>query len=527
MRSETLKFQYGKFFLENVSSEKLRAKLSRDAYWTKIGHDFFTTTSLKAAAAFRSVSDSRTEKIFKRAFQEHYGPDKLPPLTRFRNFLDPHQIDGVTWVLGRKRSYLAHAPGAGKTAQAIIAACLAHGPGQTLFIVPPSLTLNWEREILKFTRWMNVWPSVGIVRTSREQDQLRVAWGADFVIVPDSMMLKPWVYGRLMGTRWKFIAVDEASRFKECDTARSLAFYGGSDYGREFPGIFKDARHVVFLDGSPMPNRPIELWAPTYALHPEAIDCMSRDDFGYRYCGATPNEYGQWEYKYSSHEDELKQKLQKDFMHVVTEGELSHPERRRSMMFMDEDVRSTEQKSWEKRNLSGISFSDIDEDMSNGKLAAFRRLLGVKKVPWVSHYVQNRMWSGKNESILLFAWHRDVIDGLESMLIHEKPGVIKGGVPASTRDRLFQEFQAGKRKLLILQIAAAGRGINLQRADRAVFAEWSWSDEQNKQCEKRTSRRGNSKLFVRCDYIVCPGSMDEPILSSVFTKQKRVKEVIG
>ena len=75
--------------------------------------------------------------------------------------------------------------------------------------------------------------------------------------------------------------------------------------------------------------------------------------------------------------------------------------------------------------------------------------------------------------------------------------------------------------------ALTARGYNLQRADRCIFAEWSWSNETNLQAEKRASRKGSTKEFVRCEYLVCPGSMDEVQLGSCFTKEKRVKRVIG
>jgi hypothetical protein len=67
----------------------------------------------------------------------------------------------------------------------------------------------------------------------------------------------------------------------------------------------------------------------------------------------------------------------------------------------------------------------------------------------------------------------------------------------------------------------------LQAADRVIFGEFSWTDETNKQAEKRASRRGSTKSVVRCDYIVAPGTLDEPVLTSVFRKAANVKRVIG
>jgi SNF2 family DNA or RNA helicase len=507
------------FLFADVSRSDIREKLRSDPYWDDIGNDAFATKNLGAAKLYRQYGSPSVEKFFRRTFQEKYILVDWPWISTEQGF-DPHQIDGVNWVLSRKRSYLAHAPGSGKTCEAISAAILSEGPGPVLFIVPPQLTVNWEREIHKFAAWFNVWPAIGIIPTSEGKDS--APWRADFIICPDSMLTKDWVYEQLRARKWKFIAVDEASRFKEQTAERSVAFYGGSTGKVHWPGIFRDARHVVFLDGSPMPNRPIELWAPTYALHPEAIDCLDYDDFGYRYCGGGPNERGVWEYKYSRNEAELKEKLQKDFMHVVTEDQISSPERLRSMLFMDSDVRSMEQKTWERRHLSDIRFADLDEKSSKGDLARFRKELGLRKVPWVVRYVKQRL--EQNESILLFAWHREVCEALGEAL--DCP-VIYGGTNPQHREEFFQKFQKGDKRPLVMNIAAGGRGHNLQRADRAVFAEFSWSDEMNRQCEHRGARRGNRAEFFRSDYIVCPRSMDEPVLQSVFTKQRRVKAVIG
>lgn len=483
-------------------------------------------TDFKAAARFRRIADKRALRILDRAFVKHFPVPSAPlPL-----FLDPHQKEGVLWVLTRSRSYLAHAPGAGKTCEAITAAVLAgkdgHG-GNVVFIVPPSLTLNWARETARFYALLNgpkAWPSISIIPESNRQEF--AGWGAEFVIVPDSMLTRPWVLENLVKTRKRLIAVDEASRFKEPGSQRTIALFGGIlKDGTRSPGLVHGARHSVLLDGSPMPNRPMELWAPTYAMSPESIDFMSREDFGFRYCGAKINRFGRWEFKHESRPDELREKLQASFMHVVPESELSHPERKRAMLFMSCDPRSPEHKGWERRNLTKINFSDVSEDMNQGDMARFRAELGMRKVPWTVEYVKERLQKG--EAVLVFAWHREVCFELEHRLRQFKPGLVIGGTDPIERENSFRRFQTGASNLIILNIAAGGRGHNLQRADRVVFCEFSWTDELNKQCEKRASRRGNEKAYTRCDYVVAPNSMDEPVLNAVFKKAERVKRIIG
>ena len=513
-----LTFEAGYFILH---LEKF-CTLSNVAYWEKIDPRTYRTNSIKAANKFRARADEKAQRIFEKVFVKFYPEPDLSSLT----FLDPHQIDGVRHILTRSRSYLAHAPGAGKTLQAIAAAALTEGSDRVLFIVPPTLTVNWAREIDRFAPMLPfgldlTYTTIGV---SAKRDE--VDWSKSVTICPDSMLTKPWVLERLTRMRFKLIAVDEASRFKEATAQRSVALFGGKAGSVRSPGLIYRARHVVLMDGSPMPNRPMELWAPVFAMAPETIDFMEQMDFGLRYCGATVNDWGAFEFKYSSNENELKERLQKSFMHVVGEEKLNHPERRRSILFMNEDVRTIEHKAWDARNLNGLDVGALDDDVKDEELSRWRRELGVRKVPWAVKYIRERL-KEKNESLLVFAWHREVCEELAHHLKEFYPGLVMGGTLAEAREAYFREFQAGSRKLIIGNIQAMGRGHNLQKADRAVFVEFSWCNETNVQAEKRASRRGSEKEFVRCEYICAPGSVDEIVLNAVFNKDKMVTKIIG
>lgn len=482
----------------------------------------------KDANHFYGFADPKARKILDRAFVKRYDrfSESLP------SFLDSHQDCGVHWILSRSRSYLAHPPGAGKTCEAIVASFLTDGDGQTLFIVPPQLTVNWEREIVKFAGLLKRGTSSAPHILSRDTihdtaDKDSVNWLADFIIIPDSMLTRDWVLQKLTKIKKKFVAVDEASRFKEASSQRTIALFGGTlKDGTKSQGLVYDCQHAVLMDGSPRPNRNMELWAPTYAMSPESIDFMSQQEFGFKYCGAKINSYGRWEFKHSTNEEELGKRLQKDFMHVVPESALKHPERKRSILFMNEDPRSPEMKAWEKKHLATLNLSDLDEDMNQGDLARHRQELGLSKVNWVSQYVVERLRE-KNESILLFAWHREVCAQLEARLRKFNPLMVIGGTSEKVREKAFDSFQRGKTKLLVLNIAAGGRGHNLQRADRVIFAEYSWCGENNTQAEKRASRKGSTKEVVRCGYVVIPNSLDEIVLNGVFRKDASNRKVMG
>lgn len=491
----------------------------------------YVTKSYQAAAKVKHLADEKAQKILDRVLQKRY----LAPSRPLPDFLDAHQKEGVNWILTRSRSYLAHAPGAGKTVEAIVASVLAgkSNTEQTIVIVPPDLTENWAREIVRFLTLMkepNAKFSFAIV--PRTQRQSRMDWTKPYIIVPDSMLTRPWVERALKEITdiftLKMLIVDEGSRFKEPLSRRSIVLFGGKTGQVTHTGLFRKARHAVLMDGSPMPNRAIELWAPTFAFCPEAIDFMSELQFGFKYCEGRQDDMGRWYFPGTKLNGDLKKKLTENFMHIVTEEELDHSERHRAMLYMSRGVRSYELQKWEAKNLSQIDWSDIDEDISTkGDIARFRRMLGIQKAPWVAEYVKRRL-ENKKESIIVYAWHREVCESIAKRLAAFKPALIIGGVPNSYREKAFKSFQSGETQVIVANIAAMARGHNLQRADRIIFGEFSWTDELNRQCEKRASRRGRDKnLPVMCDYIVAPDSMDEVVLKSVFNKARAVKSVIG
>ncbi len=488
--------------------------------------------TLKEAADLRGLSDSTAKKIFAMVLN-HRVPlttPRLPP------FLDAHQRAGVEWVLTRTRSYLAHPPGAGKTAQAIVSGVLACPPeGQVLFIVPPTLTVNWEREIHKFTGLLGLdgFPSISIVPPAR--DLHRMGWNADWVICSDAMLLNPIVLMHLLSRKWKLLAVDEASRFKEAGSLRTIALFGGSKTtgrGRKkrtfkSPGLIYRAKRIVLLDGSPMPNRAIELWAPTYKCDPEAIDFRSRESFGMRYGGPTQNDYGQYEFKRSSNEAELQEKIRARFMHVIPESALPTIERRRKIVYLNKDVRTKDMREWETNNVGRYDLSTMRDEDEDAELSTYLRELGMRKARLVIDYVLERL-ENKKEHILLFAWHRDVVMELEKALRGKGFGLVLGGTRGDEREKIFEAFQRGRLRGIVGNIAAMGRGHNLPAADRVIFAEYAWNDETNAQAEKRAARRGRkNNAPVACDYLVLPDSLDEVKLKTVFRKARMVERVIG
>lgn len=518
----SITFKNGEFVF-TCSTDKIRKEIfsSENSKFWNLNDTNLITKHAGAAFRFRQYADTVAKRVFERTLVKEYllPPEPLPA------FLDEHQVEGVEWLLTRSRSYLAHAPGAGKTWEAIVASFYIPDELPTLFIVPPTMTANWKSEIEVVSEKLGQWVSITVIPETSKQ--LAVKWDSNFIVCPDSMIGKSWVQLKLSRMNFKLVAYDEASRAKEPTSERTKAVFGGETRSQKYYGLIQRAKHSVLLDGSPMPNRPMELWAPTMAMAPEAIDFMSREEFGFSFCGPTQNKYGQWEFKHSHNEDALREKLQKSFMHVVPESRLNHPERLRKLILVNEDSSSYKIREFEKAHLNNIDVDSLTEESSQGELATYRAMLGESKIPFIVKYIKERFEKDDTEKILLFAWHRPVIMRLQEELKRYKPRVIMGGTDDESREETKALFQAGQVPLIIGNLLSMGRGHNLQRATRVVFGEYSWNDETNKQGEKRTSRKGNDRTSVPCDYIVLPNSLDIRILKSVMSKEERTKKIIG
>jgi SNF2 family DNA or RNA helicase len=61
--------------------------------------------------------------------------------------LFPHQVEGVAFLLGRRRAILADDMGLGKTRQAIVSLRHVAPAGPYLVVCPASVKRNWAREI--------------------------------------------------------------------------------------------------------------------------------------------------------------------------------------------------------------------------------------------------------------------------------------------------------------------------------------------------------------------------------------------
>jgi SWI/SNF-related matrix-associated actin-dependent regulator 1 of chromatin subfamily A len=515
-----LTFKEQNFVLSWHPSDAVRPEVDA-ATWIQLAPTCYTTKNVNAAARFKQLADDKAKRVFEKHCLKNYvvpscGPIVPPEMELF----DFQATKGIPHILRTNRTYLAHEPGLGKTAQAVCA--VNTKPGSTLVIVPSFLRYTWAREITKWA--VPSFPNIAIVPESKARSKMD--WSAEYIICSDSMLQKPWVLFELEKRNFRFIFIDEAHRFKTPDANRTIALFGGKNGTIMSRGLIYEAEHVCALSGTPMLNRPIELWPVARAMAPETIDFMGYLQFGYRYCGARMDDRGRVQFLGSNREEELHQRLTSRFMQRLRKADVLKdlPQKIREVLVVDKDMRKKEVVKLDEK-ISVRAIGQNFENLSLGEYAELRHELGLSKIPFASNFVLNTLQFDEEEQVILFAWHKDVVEQLAENLSMFKPGIINGGVSIEKRTKIEDDFQSGRTRLIIGNISAMNLGLTLTRATRVVFVEYDWTPSANEQAEDRANRIG-SEWSVYCQYITIPSSFDEVMLNSVLRKQKIFNKVI-
>ncbi len=174
------------------------------------------------------------------------------------------------------------------------------------------------------------------------------------------------------------------------------------------------------------------------------------------------------------------------------------------------------------RNLAegkGVEELKMLAAMSNS-VATLRRYTGLQKVQGAVELIAEELKSKAYEKVVIFAIHRDVIEGLRVKLRRFNPVTLYGGLDPAKRQRNIDRFMNDpKVQIFIGNIQAAGTAITLTSAHNVVFVEQDWVPGNNAQAAMRCHRIGQTKpVFVR--FLGLANSIDEKI-AQVLKKKTR------
>lgn len=419
--------------------------------------------------------------------------------------LYPHQVEGLSFLLGRRRSILADDMGLGKTRQSVIAMTQAEPRGPYLVVCPASVKYNWAHEI----RLALGDAEVGIVGPD---DPPAVGFGGWVIVNYD--LLKRHV-DTLLAQPFTGLVFDEAHYLRNHRTIRSRL---SRRLVEENPG--EPVVHV--LTGTPLTNRPRDLF-PLLQLVNHAHG-RSFIAFARRYCDGHKNEYGYWVTAGASNIEELSVQLQGIMLRRLKDEVLTLPPKQRTWIDVDvpEDVRV---------RLNAVVSRFLDDDLRTergrraeiGLFSRARRRIAEAKVPQTLEYVRGAVDQG--EKVILYSCFTHAIRLFEKRL-GDAAVVITGAVPAAKRPALIDRFQNDDSvRVLIGQIHAAGVGINLTASNLVVFNDLDWVPANHWQAEDRAHRIGQ-RGTVNVTYFVARGTLEEFVRTVLEAKAQLIDDLV-
>lgn len=415
----------------------------------------------------------------------------------------PYQRAGVQFIeLANGRAVVADQMGLGKTLQSLAYLQLHPEKRPCVIVCPASLKINWKREIAK---WMTT-PDRIVILDGRKSHNL-AGLGSLFIINYD--VLKYWL-DAIMAIEPQVLICDEAHYIKN-QSQRSEAV----------KQLASKVPHVIMLTGTPITNRPRELFPLLNCINASAWPKFF--PFGKRYCNGHETQFG-WDFSGASNLEELHEKIRPYVVRRTKDQVLKElPAKRRVTL----PIEISEKDRREYNRFIAEAKARIEETrMAGGSVGAEHLVLIEKakqaavtgKLPVVIDWIRDFIESDK---LILFCTHKFVVDALMSEF-SETAVKVTGDDSQTQRQTAVDSFQTNPNiKLFIGNIQAAGVGLTLTAASDVAFLELPWVPGEVEQAEDRAHRIGQTDS-VTCWYLVAENTIDEQIANLLESKRQVV-----
>ncbi len=394
----------------------------------------------------------------------------------------------------------------------------AHFPA--VVICPPSMLLTWKEEA---GFWL---PGIEVFRLDRV-DRYVPQPGWRGVIVTTWNLLRDHSYA-LARLRPRIIIADEAHYVLNENTERSI----------HFGQVIQRTPHLLLLTGTPITNRPKDLWRLLHFIDPrawpehtqKAFKELGRDDFDKGVQSRLTYRVRQFMLR------RMKQQALTDLtakQYQFLNVQLPDADMQKYLKVEKEfsDWLDTKIRGEVAEELPDLEGEDLDAEVakrSHAALAAqnlvqfghLRRFVGRLKAPlaasWIVEAVQAR------EPVVVFAEHQDVIGLIASALGRRgiRYGIIDGKTTKTRRHSLVKEFQDKKVIDVLLCSSAAKEGLTLTRARHVLFAERFLTAASEDQAADRLHRMGQ-KRDVKVWIMRALRTVDERV-DQLVSKKRRI-----
>lgn len=460
----------------------------------------------------------------------------------------PYQKAGLHFLENSGgRALIADEMGLGKTIQALSYLQLHPEYRPVVIMCPASLKFNWRDEC---KMWLTTPDNIQIL-AGKEPCPL---FGDIIIINYD--IIGTWEEA-LIAYNPQVVIYDESHYLKNPKAKRTASAID----------VSKNVNHRILLTGTPVMNRPKELWTQLHMVNPTLYpnDKFASFKFLQKYCDADYNGYG-YTFNGASNIDQLADELKYVMIRRTKDEVLTElPEKLRTIVHIPisnakayvnkeetfkkwyEDEKIPEKKKAdaerikflqakietisdlevraryeaELNELLGKQYSFSMEEIT--RLEMLKQMTAQGKIKAAIDWTKNFLDSG--EKLVFFATHKKVIDKFMKEF-GDCAVKIDGSVSQDARHDAVTRFQNdSKVKLFIGNIKAAGVGLTLTAASNVAFLELDWTPSAHDQAEDRCHRIGQENT-VNVWYLLAENTIDDYIFDMISNKREIINNIM-
>lgn len=412
------------------------------------------------------------------------------------------QLEGLNFIIENNGvCMLADEMGLGKTITAI--AYTSYIDSKTLIIAPSFLKLMWQDEIEKFTDKTST-----IIEAKDLNKPEKIDFDVDYIIINYACIKKAFKKD-IDFTQFDTVVCDESSYIKSAKSQRSK-------YTRKLKFI----QHRLLLTGTPILNRPDELWAQLNMLDPNKF--RRRWNFFKKYCNLHKNRFG-WDHSGRSNIDELREKISELIIRRKKEDVLTELPPK-----SEQTIRINLPRQDRTEYLTKLSL--LKQVINKGKgeqlstLTKMKQLTSHAKLPKAKKLIKEFIDNG--EKIVLFSQYLTPLYKLKKHFENQSV-VYEGDMSNKEKQRVVKKFQDNDNvKVFLGSIKACSMGITLHSASNCIFLDLPWTPALVNQASDRLHRIGQEDS-VSIYYLVANDTVDEDILATIKEKMDVISQIMG
>lgn len=411
-------------------------------------------------------------------------------------------------------------PGAGKTFIAMYTRYLCRDLHTTVILCPASIRIQW------YTEWRKFFPKDKVLLY--DPNKVEDLNSYDCIILNyEKLGIK--VNGKnfidSIGIKFNYLIIDECHFVKNSESSRGDLSYK----------LSQKADRVMMLSGTPVTNRVTDLWNQFRILNSQAIGSLStfKQLFCSRHLEIIKTKQGNrkvWKEDNKVTNIESLKKLISMFVFFRDESTVykEMPKIQKIVVPIEIGGRCIVEYNDILNSVKGISLNDSLSTIE-GIISSMRLKIGLSKVDPAVDWIKNFLSSSTDGTkLVIFGYHRKVVEQLYKKLSIYNPALVYGGMTESDKSKNVTKFcKDDTCRLFIGNISSAGTGLDGLNtvSNKCVFVEYSYSAAEQKQAEGRI-RRTNSRFSNYLSYyLFADGTIDSSIFDIIDMKARTSSEI--